>query len=399
MTTRLSRSRPGAAFGAIAVATSVLSFATAASAFDAKHTPSGAPVRWESESVDFVLSPTLDDAADQASDAVSRALASWKGAGEAPALRVRRGDGTEQPGYDGKNVVLFAPKGFAPGGGALAVTLLTYEAQSGRIVDSDIVIDGRYRFALLDSAARPDDGQAPVSTEAGGSVKDERPFDLLHVLAHEAGHTLGLADEPHQESALMFPYTRPGDASVRGPQTDDLAGVATLYAMPASLAASDSSGGCAVAPASRAHALAPLAPVALALGLLAIPFARRRSRAARRALFATGAFCTLSALASGGRAQAFARPRAELPRAHAVAEVTALDVVLRDGLFTTDVSFVVRECRRAACPASAHATVWGGRAGGLTQEMNGMSIPEVGQRVALAFDAQNRTTLVREESP
>jgi MYXO-CTERM domain-containing protein len=398
--------RVRAPLGVVAVmVTSILSLGSArdALAFDAKHTPNGTPVHWSATDIDFALSPTLDAAAPHARAAIARALSNWGGAGGAPSLRTHAGDGSEHAAYDGQNVIFYAKDGYPAAGAALAITALTYEDTTGRIVDCDIVLNGEYKFAVLDDSDKADDEDSPISTEGGGTVHGHKPFDLIHVFAHEAGHALGLNDEPHQAAALMYPFSRPGDPSMRDPEPDDVAGVTTLYAAHASSAsnsgsaASDASSGssgsgngaagCAMSPSSQAGSASFL----LAAAVIALPLIRRR-RAVRGVMIASGLFLTFAALPAGATtAPAFAR-------SHALAEITATSTVVRDGLFTTDLTLATRECHRDACPSESHVTVLGGHVAGLTQEIGGVAIPEVGQRIAVDFDAadETRSNLARE---
>src|SRR4029077_17735074 len=140
-------------------------------------------------------------------------------------------------GLDGQNSVLLAPDGFAPAGRALAVTITSFDDSTGTIVDTDVVINGQYAFAVLTGDAKPDRDATPISTDGSAGDddgEDKTPFDLVHVVSHEIGHSLGLADERDSNSALMYAYTMPGDSSVRAPSADDVDGVDTLYGPPGS---------------------------------------------------------------------------------------------------------------------------------------------------------------------
>ena len=269
------------ALGVASAIVTVMSMAPQAQAYEAKHTPSGALVHWGSTNVEFVVDPELQDAADGAEDAVTRALAAWDGVANAPSMTSHVGSESVKVGYDGVNSIVYAPDGYEPAGGALAITLVTYDDKTGVILDADIVLNGKYSYALLDDSARAPAGAAHVSTEGGGHIGGHAQFDLVHVLAHEAGHALGLSDEPSDATALMYPYTLPGDASSRLPAADDLAGVAVLYATPVTPAADTSSpdplAGCSIARAPHAGGTAPFL---LAAGLIAFPLIRRRSRRA-----------------------------------------------------------------------------------------------------------------------
>jgi hypothetical protein len=64
---------------------------------------------------------------------------------------------------------------------------------------------------------------------------------------------------------------------------------------------------------------------------------------------------------------------------------------LHDGLFATELVVAMRDCDDVACPAYATTTVWGGSAGGVTQEISGSPRPSavsVGRRLTVTLDPQ-----------
>src|SRR5437868_5099733 len=74
-----------------------------AAAYQLKHTTAGVEMRWHEATVDFAISPTLVGIA-HANDVVPSILSSWSQA-SVPFLRAVKGSATDQPGYDGKNIV------------------------------------------------------------------------------------------------------------------------------------------------------------------------------------------------------------------------------------------------------------------------------------------------------
>jgi hypothetical protein len=255
-----------------------------------KKTSGGDPVRWGQSSVMFTVDPALTRAIPNAEQAVAMALDAWSAKNGAPGLAfatAREGDSVA-PAKDGRNVIYYAPSGHPLVGGALAVTILTYDDISGRILDADIIVNGAYPFAVLEPTAlapvgalaiaahtgditpspcdatgsgedsgrsgrkadaRSREGEAGTcgdrehkkdeangrgyETEDGDPASDSPPgnlpFDLTHVLAHDLGHALGLGDDGDHR-ALMYLYSLPGDASRRGPSERDLEGLRELYA-------------------------------------------------------------------------------------------------------------------------------------------------------------------------
>jgi hypothetical protein len=187
-------------------------------------------VRWESPQVPFVVDSSLDAAAPHGVEAALDAIGAWSGVGSGPDLGSRVGRGATRPAADGQNTILYMPDGYPPAGDALAVTISTVDVSTGELLDADIVINGRYAFAVLAQDARPAPGTEPIATEGqslGTAVSG--PFDLRHVVGHEIGHALGLADVYNDPHAVMYAYTSAGDSSRRTPTPDDVAGLDSLY--------------------------------------------------------------------------------------------------------------------------------------------------------------------------
>lgn len=267
------------AFAAAGIGACVLALSGSASAYTVKHAASGAIVRWATDEVSFVVSPTIDRAAPGGRDAVRRASGAWSALGpNVPSIVLRDGNGGEHPAYDGRNVIYFAESGYPRAGRALAITILTFDSQSGAIVDCDIVVNGPRAFVVLSDDAHAPSGARSVATEDGAGDDDEgQRFDLVHVLAHEMGHALGLGDEANDARALMYPFTMPGDASMRAPRNDDANGLAIIYATPA--APESSSGGSPNAHSGCAlGARPPRGEWPLCTAALALMFVRRRER-------------------------------------------------------------------------------------------------------------------------
>ncbi len=284
----------------LAAATALLG-ATEAQAFEVKHTSGGLPVHWAASTVTFEIDPSVDANVPGGSEGVANAMAGWSTESGAPAILATAGSGSSGPAVDGHNVVYFAANGYAKAGGALAVTLLSYDDRTGEIVDADIVINGAaHDFAVLADGTTADPGEVPVSTEGGGGDGDNgagdahghggKVFDLVHVVAHETGHALGLSDDTGAPGALLYVYTTPNDASARTPTADDLAGITALYEGSGGQegnATSPASGkGCSqssVAPRgpSRSAAQASLFGLAALLAALRLADRARRSRGER----------------------------------------------------------------------------------------------------------------------
>ncbi|MCZ7681578.1 MAG: matrixin family metalloprotease [Sandaracinaceae bacterium] len=137
----------------------------------------------------------------------------------------------------------------------LAVTVSSYVASTGELIDTDILVNGEMQLAVLDGERHAGDR-----------------YDLVLVLTHELGHALGL-DESDVSGATMFHRIRPGETQRRELSVDDVDGALALYGMRSPALA----GGCHVA-RSRGRA-----PAALILLGAAVALCRRSRRGGPRA--------------------------------------------------------------------------------------------------------------------
>lgn len=369
--------------------------AATADAYGVKHARTGDVVRWEPTSVSFEVDPSVADVTDRAGDAVRAAAGEWSGLAGAPAIRLTDAAAPEEAGYDKRNTIVFKRGGYAPAGRALAITVLTYDDTSGRILDADIVVNGAYTFALPDGHHAPAIGTRSVDTEAIGDAEGEdvaesvhRAFDFQHVIAHELGHSLGLSDEVRLEDALMYRYSAPNMQLRRAPHDDDVAGLEQLYG-PAPTSMSASGGGCGgatVSPRDPSRQASTLA-FAFAIGLLAFLMLRsgKRRGAAGMALVLSGSAFVLASLPAITRSargeDVHGATGASL--GHATARVLSTKVGVESGLLRTRASLEISTCRVASCPAKGEAAVWGGRAGGVVQIVGSHPLPEAGDDVEI----------------
>jgi Matrixin len=393
-TSSTQRSIRGALAALVGVALAAGSVAVAgdADAYVVKKTSRGQLVHWESRDVDYTIAPSVEANVEGGAQATLHAMDSWSGSVGAPDLRTKVADAASptKPGFDEKNGVFYMAGGYAPAGRALAITVLTYDNTTGRILDADVIFNGSYKFKVLEEGRLAEKAALRTASTDSISHEDELPaasvdtiYDLHHVIAHELGHSLGMNDEMERKDALMYRYTAPNDATLRAPASDDISGLAELYSTNLE-AAGNGCGGAAVSPKKPGLA-AQHAALVLAFGLLF--FLALRARSDRRARFAfvlaaAAAAVTLmpSASKSGGTAQA-----TEVAPGHARAKVLSAQTALEDGLMKTTFKLATTVCRATSCPKMGHGAAWGGTVGNITQEVGGQVAPQNGADVDVSF--------------
>ncbi len=156
-------------------------------------------------------SADVEDGSDEA--AIARAFENWEVSAASRAGFVRQADTWSQDINADSHLIVFDEDGssgwFPAGAGVVAVTPIRYATSDGRILDADILFNGRdYSFSTDRSA---------------GS------FDIQDVATHEIGHLLGLDHSPVL-SATMWPWVSQQQDEHRSLAADDHAGAAALAA-------------------------------------------------------------------------------------------------------------------------------------------------------------------------
>lgn len=223
--------------------------------------------RWKQNTVMVNVEDTVDLLGEEgeAFEAVVRAATAWQNApGILPTLVVQRGP-ADPIGYRrngrNKNTVRYAPDGDPLANGALAITVITFDAHAKEILDADVVLNGEHGFSFFSQDAR----NQGMST-----------YDLQNVLTHELGHMLGLGEDMTDVDATMYAYSQPGETGKRDLEVVDKDSIAALYSEAFD---SEMEGGCGGAAIAGYEGQAW---VWAALGLGALGFAMRR-RATRDA--------------------------------------------------------------------------------------------------------------------
>jgi hypothetical protein len=370
-----------------------------AHAYVVKKTTKGELVHWDERTVDYTFDGSVSAYVPDAVEATKQSMSSWSGTVGAPDLRGHAAadvvDAPKKPGFDQKNGVFYMPNGYAPAGRALAITVLTYDNASGRILDADIIVNGSYKFAVLEDAASVEThethaatGAHPSNTDGITHGEEAQPvgtvYDLHHVVAHELGHSLGMNDEMDRKDALMYRYSAPNDATLRAPAVDDIAGLAELYSTKLE-ATGNGCGNATVAPKKPSLAASHFAMVGTLGFLFFLVLRGRNNRRARLAFVAAAAVAAYAMLPSVTKDQGNVARASELAPGHARAKVTSTTTTIEDGLIKTTFKLATTACRAASCPKLGEGVAWGGTAGHIRQEVGGQFAPTTGDAVDVSF--------------
>jgi hypothetical protein len=210
--------RSGVGALALVVLTTGLLTTEVAQAYTVKQTDSGATVRWHTNNVTLRIDESMreyftDMAVD---DVVHEAAEAWRGLAGVPDLSINQGDPGPR-GFDadrGATNGVYLVEDWELADSSLAVTVATFESRSGKIVDTDILVNANHPFAIM-----PD-----------GPDRRAKAFDLRGVLTHEMGHVLGLGESFDVRLATMWPNIARGETHQRDIYIDDEDGAELAYA-------------------------------------------------------------------------------------------------------------------------------------------------------------------------
>ncbi len=336
--------------------------ASTAQAFSLRKDAAGDVIRWRGP-VHFVLDeasvarwnvPGARDAIHAAVDTFAQVMDPTVPVSLRDGRARRVGVDLEDPSRNQNDIIVLFDWPYTDG--ALATTLVTYDAKKDQIVDADVLINAeQHTFGVLD-LARP-----------------QALHDVQTAVTHELGHALGLMHNDVDEAVVMYPRVPAGELRKRQLADDDRAGLAALYSSPEQASQGLETDALVVAQgcssSSNLGLLALLIVVSAALRRRPqpklVPVRRRSSRAHVSALLVIG---------SAGASQAQDAPDAVR------VTVKKAQSSLRGGLITTTLSLELDGC--ATCPP-ATIVVPGGRVGDLIQEVVDHPVPALHDRLVL----------------
>ena len=245
-----------------------------------KPTASGGVQRWASDAtVPVVIDRSIDALGSGASDAVMNAFGAWLASGaNLPKLRFEtRRTASPKVERDGVSSVVRAPITIAGHRDDLAITIGYSDAETGRILEADVVINSAKSFAVLDDREK----RAGAKGDDDDSSHCGHRYDLQNVITHEVGHFFGLGEDGDDLNATMFFKTGKCELKKRDLEPLDTSTMADLYAQDTSPAEAEPATGCAVSGAGGGRDGGPLAALAIVLVVggrrLAMTRARRAS--------------------------------------------------------------------------------------------------------------------------
>jgi hypothetical protein len=323
--------------------------------------------RWKQNTVTVSVEDSVDllGLDGEAFEAVVRAATAWQNApGILPTLVVQRGP-NDAIGYrrsgKNKNTVHFAPDGDPLANGALAITVITFDAHAKEILDADVVLNGEHGFSFFERDSR-DEGKAT--------------YDLQNVLTHELGHLLGLGEDMTDVDATMYAFSQPGETGKRDLEVVDKDSIAALYSEDFEPESQAGCGGAAIAGYQGE------AWVWAALGFGALGFAMRRRATRERTLSAAalGAlvlFVGASSAAPGaGEGLAFMSADGRLPMT-----VQSAESAWENGVIVTRLSLHGVDADHVSHDVTVKTL--GGQVGELVQVVGHVLPPQVGDSLML----------------
>ncbi len=244
----------------------------------------GKALYWGVPTVPFLVqadgSPKNHIGASAFEQVIATAFSTWTsancGAGTHPSVGAMNGGQTPSSlveynvGQPNANIFMFRDDEWMASipGSALALTTVSYDSNTGQILDADVEVNG-----------------------TGGNITNGRPTDgadLPSIMTHEIGHFLGLDHSP-KPSATMFITYKAGSGNLRVLDPDDVEAICAIYppagryvAVPQTVdIVTPPLAGCAVSAAAKPSNRAALLFAAWLLGAVRVRSRNRKRRACR----------------------------------------------------------------------------------------------------------------------
>jgi hypothetical protein len=318
--------------------------------------------RWQQGSVTVNVEASVDELGRDAFESIVVASSAWQNApGMLPTIVVQRGPddpiGYRRSGKN-KNTVRYAADGDPLANGALAITVITFDAHAKQILDADIVLNGEHAFAFYDHDMR-DEGMTT--------------YDLQNVLTHELGHLLGLGEDFADEDATMYAFSQPGEIGKRDLEVVDKDSIADLYSEEFNPATQGGCGGATIA----GYGGDAWMWAALGLGGFGLMMRRRSTRGAALAATALGALVLgLGASGPAEEAQAFMGASDTVPMT-----VTGSESKWEGDMIVTSLS--LRPAASGDAAQEVTVRTLGGQVGDLVQVVGHVLPPQVGDSLRI----------------
>lgn len=228
-----------------------------------KHSAHGKVQRWGAGGLTLKVDASVESLGPGAVAAVQSGFGAWIASDATlPSLTFDTTSGmTPKLAPDGVNAVMVAPIEIAGHRHDLALTVTFVDEGTGRIIESDVIINSKMDHAVL----------------AGVEGCDGK-YDLQSVVAHEAGHFFGLGEDEEDQSTTMFYKTAKCDLGKRDLEVPDRTVMAGLYLQPApeGEADGDTGGGCGGATIAGRGSPGPFGVAGVVIAAL-ISLRRRRA--------------------------------------------------------------------------------------------------------------------------
>jgi hypothetical protein len=251
-----------------------------------RQSKNGQHQHWRRPGLTVYLDPTLQRMGPAASDAVMQAFGHWvQSAPGLPNLAFDTGATSAISKQDGLSTVSYGRIDVPGHERDLAITVTYAKAETGEVVEADIVVNSIYPVGVLtpkqhgkqsesNRNGKDESGRESRGVDEADDCKDR--YDLQNIVTHEAGHFFGLGEDPVERNATMFQTIDQCETHKRALSATDVGAVSALYAEsapPGETSAVAGPGACSLA-APGGHGATGWLPTAV---LLLVLGRRRRS--------------------------------------------------------------------------------------------------------------------------